>query len=205
MTRAKKPETVENPEGSFIGYARVSTAEQNLDMQIAALKKAGCVNIYDEKVSSAKAKRPKLALALKDLQPGDTFVVWRLDRLARNIGDLLKYLELIDKIGAKFLSLTEKFDTSTAAGRLMLHITAAFADFERQLTIERTHAGLQRAKERGQRLGAQRKITDKMIRAIRADLKLRGDKAMSVKKIAAKHGVSTSSIYALIPGGKLAL
>lgn len=186
-------------EGGLIGYARVSTSEQNLDMQTSALRKAGCVNVYEEKVSAAGSKRYQLALALKELRPGDTFVVWRLDRLARSIKDLSKKLEYLGEIEVKFRSLTEGFDTSTAAGRLQMHIIAAMAEFERDLTIERTQAGLRRARERGQVLGAKPKITPKQVEAIRADLVKR---ELSVKDVAAKHGIGTSTIYYLFKGGR---
>ena len=199
MAQAKKPKPVEKPTGDMIGYARVSTAEQNLDMQTAALEKAGCVTIYKEKVSAASSKRHQLALTMKDLQPGDTFVVWRLDRLARSIRDLFKKLEQIEAAGAKFRSLTENFDTSTAGGRLLLHVLAAMAEFERDLTIERTQAGLRRARERGQVLGAKPRVTPKMLAAIKADLKKRD---LSVSAVAKKHGIATSTIYFLIPGGR---
>lgn len=199
MKRSKKPELVEKPEGDLIGYARVSTSEQNLDMQIAALKKAGCVNWYAEKVSAASSKRHQLALALKELRPGDTFVVWRLDRLARSIRDLHKKLEQLEDAGCKFRSLTENFDTTTAGGRLLLNVLAAMAEFERDLTVERTQAGLRRARERGQILGAKPRISPKKFNAIVADLKKRD---LSVKEVAAKHGVATSTIYHLIPGGR---
>lgn len=187
------------PEGDLIGYARVSTSEQNLDMQTSALRKAGCANVYEEKVSAAGSKRYQLALAVKELRAGDTFVVWRLDRLARSIKDLFKKLEHFDELGVKFRSLTEGFDTSTAAGRLQMHIIAAMAEFERDLTIERTQAGLRRARERGQILGAKPKITPKQVAGIKADLMKR---EMSVKDVAAKHGVGTSTIYYLFKGGR---
>jgi DNA invertase Pin-like site-specific DNA recombinase len=199
MRGTKKPEVVDDEGAGLIGYARVSTAEQNLDMQIAALKKAGCINIYDETVSAASSKRHKLNLALKELRRGDTFVVWRLDRLARSIRDLFKKLEQIEEAGAKFRSLTENFDTTTAGGRLLLHVIAAMAEFERDLTIERTQAGLRRARERGEVLGAKPKISTKKFNAIVADLKKRD---LSVKDVAKKHGVATSTIYHLIPGGR---
>lgn len=199
MARTKKPEPVEKPGGDLIGYARVSTAEQNLDMQTAALEKAGCVNIYKEKVSAAGSKRYQLALALKELRPGDTFCVWRMDRLARSIRDLFDKLKYLDDQKVKFRSLTEGFDTATAAGRLQMHIIAAMAEFERDLTIERTQAGLRRARERGQILGAKPKISTKKFNAIVADLKRR---ELSVKDVAKKHGVATSTIYHLIPGGR---
>lgn len=187
------------PKGDLIGYARVSTSEQNLDMQTSALKKAGCTNVYEEKVSAAGSKRYQLALALKELRPGDTFVVWRLDRLARSIKDLFKKLEYFDGFKVKFRSLTEGFDTSTAAGRLQMHIIAAMAEFERDLTIERTQAGLRRARERGQVLGAKPKITPKQVAGIKADLMKR---ELSVADVAKKHGVGTSTIYYLFKGGR---
>lgn len=199
MKRAEKPKPVEKPPGDLIGYARVSTAEQNLDMQTAALRKAGCVNVYEEKVSAASSKRHQLALIMKELREGDTFVVWRLDRLARSIRDLFKKLEQIDKAGAKFRSLTENFDTTTAGGRLLLHVIAAMAEFERDLTVERTQAGLRRARERGQVLGAKPKVSPAKFKLIRADLAKR---ELSVKDVAKKHGIATSTIYYLFPGGR---
>lgn len=199
MERLKKPKPVEKPVGDLIGYARVSTAEQSLDMQTAALRKAGCVTIYEEKVSAASSKRHQLNLCLKELRPGDTFVVWRLDRLARSIRDLLVKLDQIGGAGAEFRSITENFDTTTAGGRLLLHVIAAMAEFERDLTVERTQAGLRRARERGQVLGAKPRVTPKMFAAIRADLKKR---ELSVKDVAKKHGIATSTIYFLFPGGR---
>lgn len=199
MAGIKKPKVVEKPKTGLIGYARVSTAEQNLDMQIAALEKVGCENIYSEHVSAASSKRYQLMLALKDLQPGETLVVWRMDRLARSIRDLFKKLQDLEDMGCKFRSLTENFDTTTAAGRLLLHVLAAMAEFERDLTVERTQAGLRRARERGQILGAKPKVNPKKFAAIKADLAKRD---LSVADVAKKHGIATSTIYYLFPGGR---
>lgn len=164
-----------SPEGQLIGYARVSTEEQNLDMQTVALERAGCSVIYSEKTSSGSKKRPELDNAIANLEPGDVFVVWRLDRLARSMLDLLRRVEQIEKAGAQFRSLTEGFDTTTISGRLLLHLLGAIAEFERQLTRERTVAGLARAKERGAQIGAKKKVTDKVLKRM-VDLSLQKQK-----------------------------
>lgn len=157
------PKTI--PKGELIGYARVSTADQSLALQIDALKKAGCFHIHEEPATSgAKKDRPKLDLAIKDLRPGDTLVVWRLDRLSRSIKDLYERLAQIEAAGAGFKSLTEAFDFTTATGRLILGMLAIMAEFERQLTIERTKAGMAALKERGVKLGTPKKL-DKRLQA----------------------------------------
>ena len=199
MVRKTAPKPVATEPPRLVGYARVSTAEQNLDMQETALRRAGCVNVYSEKVSAASSKRHKLALALKELREGDTLVVWKLDRLARSIRDLHKKLEEIQAAGASFRSLTESFDTSTAGGRMLMHVIAAMAEFERDLTIERTRAGMIRAQERGQRFGAKPRVTPEKLKAIIADLR---ERKLSVKDVAKKHGIATSTIYWLLPGGR---
>lgn len=207
MKRAKRlPVEFERPKGDLIGYARVSTKEQIMDMQIASLEKIGCINIYDEVVSaSGKAKRPKLDLAIKELRPGDTFVVWRLDRLARNVEEFYRRLRDIRGAGAEFKSLTENFDFSTAMGEFVLVVLAAVAQLERQLTVYRTKAGLVQARERGVRLGAKAKIDDAMKRRMRAKAKLDGDKKMTLKEIATSEGIALSSIFGVFPGGRKAI
>lgn len=153
------------PKGVLIGYARVSTADQSLTLQIDALKAAGCFNIHEEPATSgAKKLRPVLDMAIKDLRPGDTLVVWRLDRLSRSIKDLYERLAQIEAAGAGFRSLTEAFDFTTATGRLILGMLAIMAEFERQLTIERTKAGMASLRARGLELGAPKKL-DKKLRA----------------------------------------
>lgn len=200
------PVEFERPKGDLIGYARVSTKEQILDMQIAALEKIGCVNIYDEVVSaSGKAKRPKLDIAIKELRPGDTFVVWRLDRLARNVEEFYRRLRDIRGAGAEFKSLTENFDFSTAMGEFVLVVLAAVAQLERQLTVYRTKAGLAQARERGVRLGAKGRIDDAMKRRMRAKAKLDGDKKMTLQAIADSEGIALSSIFGIFPGGRKAI
>ena len=158
MNRITKPSlesAVAPPAGICVGYARVSTPDQRLDLQIDALKAAGVSpeHIYSETISGARQKRWQLDLAIKSLRPGDTFVVWRLDRIARNIRDLYQRIDDIAARGAKFRSLTESFDFTTATGKLILGFLGLMAEFERQLTIERTKAGMAALKERGVSVG----------------------------------------------------
>jgi len=155
---------------SDIGYARVSTKEQNLQLQLDALEKAGCArrDIYaDDGVSGKYASRPKLDACLEALQPGDTLNVWRLDRLGRSIQHLIQVINELKDRGIAFRSLTDGFDTSTASGELVFHIFAALAQFERSLIIERTMAGLQVAKDRGYIGGRQPKLSGEQIRTAR--------------------------------------
>ncbi len=153
-----KPELL--PNIRKIGYARVSTAEQNLQMQIDALLREGVHpdNLHVEKVSGVSARRPKLELALMDARAGDTFIVWKLDRLGRNVVDLYRKVEELAKNGVKFRSIMDQFDTDTAMGKAMFGMMAVFAQFERDQTIERTKRGLQAARERGYKPGAKRTI-----------------------------------------------
>ena len=165
MKKPSPPISAEPPKGELIGYARVSTADQVMDLQIDALQKAGCFHIHEEPATSgAKKVRPVLDMAIKDLRPGDTLVVWRLDRLSRSIKDLYSRLEAIEAAGAGFRSLTEAFDFTTATGRLILGILAIMAEFERQLTIERTKAGMAVLRDKGHMLGAPKKL-DARLRA----------------------------------------
>ncbi len=143
----------------MVGYARVSTEEQILDVQMNALTAAGCGNIYQEKVSGAAKKRPQLDLAIKDLQPGDTLVVWRLDQLARSVEEFHRRLAQIRAAGATFRSLTENFDFNTAMGEFVLIVLAAVAQLERQITVKRTEAGMAAARARGRQIGAPVKFT----------------------------------------------
>lgn len=192
----KKPEPA--PKGELIGYARVSTEDQRLDLQTDALKAVGCLNIYEEKKSGASQNRPQLDLAIKDLRPGDTLVVWRIDRLARTGTELYRRLGLIEQAGAGFRSLQENFDFTTATGRFVLGILGLVAEMERQLTIDRTKAGMAALKARGKPVGRERKVTDKMKDQIRA-LVLKG---WQVKEIAAKFKIHPQSVYGNFKGGK---
>src|SRR6266702_2855198 len=138
-----------------IGYARVSTDEQTLDLQLDALHKAGCDTdkTYTDKISSRKADRPGLKQALDQLRAGDTLVVWRLDRLGRSLQELINLVNGIHATGAGFKSLTENMDTTTPGGKLVFHFFAALAEFERDIIRERTRAGLQAARARGRKGG----------------------------------------------------
>jgi DNA invertase Pin-like site-specific DNA recombinase len=142
-----------------IGYARVSTLEQNLDLQLQALKKAGCKRIFKEKVSGAQRQRPEFRRLLEQIREGDILVVWKLDRLARSTRDLLETMETISEAGARFQSLSEPWvDTTTHAGKMIMTVFAGIAEFERDLIRERTAAGRQAAKSRGVRFGRPRSL-----------------------------------------------
>lgn len=143
----------------LIGYARVSTDEQSLDLQIDALERAGCERIFrDSGVSGALANRPALDRAIKCLQPGDTLVTWRLDRLGRSLSHLISAVSALEKMGVGFTSVTEAIDTRTASGRLLFHVMGALAEFERSLISERTKAGMAAARARGKVLGRPSKV-----------------------------------------------
>lgn len=142
-----------------VGYARVSTEEQKVDLQLNALKQAGCDQIFvDEGVSGAKADRVGLKKVLASLQPGDTLVVWRLDRLGRSLINLVSLMSELGSRGIEFYSLMENIDTTSAGGRLVFHLMAALAEFERSLISERTRAGMEAAKLRGIQVGRPRRI-----------------------------------------------
>src|SRR5215208_6622623 len=133
----------------FIGYARVSTDDQNLDLQRDALTKAGCEQIYTDQVSGTKAERKGLTDALSHLRSGDTLVVWRLDRLGRSLRHLIETVTNLHERGIGFKSVQESIDTTTSGGKLVFHIFGALAEFEREIIRERTQAGLQAARARG--------------------------------------------------------
>src|SRR5437588_4732371 len=135
-----------------IGYARISTGEQTLDLQRDALERAGCEKLFTDTASGAKTERPGLSKALEQLRSGDTLVVWRLDRLGRSLRHLIDTLLELDSHGVGFKSLTESIDTTTPGGKLIFHIFGALAEFERDLIRERTNAGMAAARARG-RLG----------------------------------------------------
>ncbi len=135
----------------LIGYARVSTQEQNLQLQLDALQAAGCGRVYTERASGAQRDRPELKAALDYAREGDTLVVWKLDRLARSLKQLIETVEGLEQLKVGFRSLTEAIDTTTAGGRLVFQIFGALAEFERQVIRERTMAGLTAARARGRR------------------------------------------------------
>ena len=144
----------------FIGYARVSTEEQETTVQEKALLDAGCEKIFLEKASGGRWDRPELHRLFDQLRQDDILVVWKLDRLSRSLRDVLLILEKIDQVGADFRSLTESVDTTSAAGRMMMHIVASFAEFERAMIQERTRAGLEEARRQGRIGGRSRKLQE---------------------------------------------
>ncbi|WP_018982187.1 recombinase family protein [Salinimonas chungwhensis] len=175
-----------------IGYARVSTDDQNLHLQRDALEKAGCQVIYEDKASGKNTERPELEVCLKALRSGDTLVVWRLDRLGRSLGDLVKLVTTLEEQKIGFESLQEKIETTSASGKLVFHVFAALAEFERNLISERTRAGLKAARARGRLGGRKPKLKQKDIREIKALLK---DPNIPVSDIAKRFGVSRTTIY----------
>lgn len=175
-----------------IGYARVSTDDQHLDLQRDALTEAGCRVIYEEAASGKNTERPELEQCRKALRAGDTFVVWRLDRLGRSLPDLVHIVADLEQRGIGFESLTEKIETSSAAGKLVFHVFAALAEFERGLIRERTRAGLTAARARGRAGGRKPKLDAKQIRHIKVLLR---DPNTSVADVARDYGVSRTTIY----------
>jgi DNA invertase Pin-like site-specific DNA recombinase len=184
--------------GERIGYARVSTDDQNLDLQFDALRKAGVKDeyIYADTASGKNADRPQLAACLKALRPGDTLVVWRLDRLGRNLPDLVRIVGELEQKGVAFESLTERIETGSAAGKLVFHVFAALAEFERNLIRERTKAGLAAARARGRQGGRRPKLTPAQVREIK---ELVDAKQLPIKRIAELYGVSRTTIYKVTP------
>lgn len=177
-----------------VGYARVSTMEQNLDLQITALQKAGCTRIYQEKISGIKRERPELSKLLEHLRPNDIVYVWKLDRLARSTQHLLELAEKIKSVDASFCSLSEPWaDTTSHAGKMIMTIFAGIAEFERDLIRERTGVGRAAAKVRGVRFGRPNKLNqDQKLLVKRLVLE---DK--SINEIAKILNVHKSTIYRL--------
>ena len=176
----------------LIGYARVSTFDQNPDLQKDALEKAGCEKIFTDTVSGTVPQRPALTKAKEILRKGDTLVVWRLDRLGRSLKDLIDWLNYLDTEGVALKSLQESIDTSTPTGKLVFHIFGALAEFERQLIVERTQAGLSAARARG-RLGGRPKTLDTDKKQVVIDLY--NERKLPVKKICEMMGISKPTLY----------
>lgn len=176
----------------LVGYARVSTEDQKLEIQLQTLKQAGCKRIFQEKVSGAHRQRPELAKMLEQLRDGDTVIVWKLDRLARSTRDLLEISDVIGQAGAGLKSLSEPWaDTTTPAGRMVLTVFAGLAEFERELIRERTGTGRIAAMKRGVRFGRPAKLdTAKTALAVRLIAEGR-----SAKEVASTFGVHRATIY----------
>lgn len=176
------PQGIASPDGVKIGYARVSTDDQKMDLQIDALKRDGvdADRIFQETISGASRKRPEFENVKRALRPGDTLVVWKLDRVGRRIVEVLTFIESLDRAKIGFRSLTEAIDTGTAAGRLMMHMIAAFAEFERGMTVERTKAGMKARAARGLPVGAPRRIDLEKVDALLRDGKTIADVARHI-------------------------
>jgi DNA invertase Pin-like site-specific DNA recombinase len=175
-----------------IGYARVSTEDQHLDLQHDALRAAGCYTIYEEKISGKSKDRPELHNCLKALRAGDTLVVWRLDRLGRSLKDLIDIVASLEKNNINFVSITEKVETNSAAGKLIFHLFGALSEFERQLIRERTKAGIAAARARGRKGGRRPSLDQGKIKEIKA---LMADPTIKVSVIAKRYGVSRATLY----------
>jgi DNA invertase Pin-like site-specific DNA recombinase len=186
-----------------IGYARVSTLEQNPDLQHDALKKAGCEKIFTDHASGAKAARPALVEALKYTRSEDSLVVWRLDRLGRSLKHLIEVVEELENRKVGFLSLQEGINTTTSGGRLVFHLFGALAEFERNLIRERTRAGLSAARARGRMGGRKRKLKPAQIQTLR---KMYESRQHTVKEICEVMGISRATLYVYLKdkgaGGK---
>jgi DNA invertase Pin-like site-specific DNA recombinase len=193
VTAGDKPKEVPVVPPRLIGYARVSTDDQSLDLQLDALRRAGVEphNTHTEKCSGVAKRRPGLEDAANDARAGDTLVTWKLDRVGRNLLDLLQFINTLEARGVKFRSLTEGIDTATISGRLLLQVLGALAQFERDLIVERTRAGTKARRERGGTFGPARKLTNaqhhKMIELHKS--------GWSLEKIGKKFGVHKMTAY----------
>ena len=185
----------------LIGYARVSTQDQTPLLQVDALEAVGCERIFTEQASGAQRDRPQLKAALDYMRDGagDVLVVWRLDRLARSLGQLIETVEALERRRIGFRSLTEAIDTTSAGGRLIFHLFGAMAEFERGLIRERTKAGLAAARARGRVGGRPPALAEADLVVARALLRERG---ISVEAVARRLGVAPSTLYRHLPGGR---
>ncbi len=184
-----------NGSGISIGYARVSTQDQNLALQRDALSKAGCARVFEDTASGARSDRSGLADALSHLRRGDTLVVWKLDRLGRSLKNLIEVTQGLENRGVGLRSLQEQIDTTTPGGKLVFHVFGALAEFERDLVQERTNAGLTAARARGRVGGRKPVLTGKKAETA---LALYHSRAMPVSEICQILGVSRTSIYRLV-------
>ena len=183
----------------LIGYARVSTQDQDHALQLDALRAAGCERVFEETASGGKLDRPELDAALAYMRKGDTLVVWRLDRLARSLKQLIETIDDLDQREIGFRSLTEAIDTTTAGGRLIFHIFGSLAEFERALIRERTSAGLAAARARGRLDGRPPALSEQDLAQAKALLR---DPAFTARDVAKRFGVAVSTLYRHLPGGR---
>jgi DNA invertase Pin-like site-specific DNA recombinase len=179
----------------LIGYARVSTQDQNLELQLDALTKAGCQKVFEDTISGTRADRPGLGKALDMLREGDTLVVWKLDRLGRSVKQLVELVSALHKQNVQFKSLTDSIDTCTPSGRFFFHVMASLAEMERDLIVERTRAGLDVARQLGRKGGRKPKMTDSKIESAKKLLA----SGVPPKDVAKNLGVSVPTLYRWIP------
>lgn len=179
----------------LIGYARVSTGDQNLDLQKNALVRAECEQIFEDTASGKNSRRPGLRRAIRRLKPGDSLVVWKLDRLGRSVRDLITLVSELQDKGIHFRSLTDSIDTSTPAGRFFFHVMSALAEMERELIVERTRAGLAAAREQGRVGGRRRVMTEDVVERCRRML----ENGATRQQIADVTGVGVKTIYKYFP------
>lgn len=184
----------------IIGYARVSTTDQDTALQIDALNGASCERIYQESRSGASKERPELIRCLDAMRSGDTMVVWRLDRLGRSLKDLVEIVSELENKGVGFRSLNESIDTTTAGGKLIFHVFAALAEFERSLIQERTKAGLKAARARGRKGGRPKALSQDQLRKATAMLL---DPKMTKTEVAKHFGVSRVTLHKALEELKL--
>jgi len=175
-----------------IGYARVSTDDQNLELQLDALNQAGCMRIFQDVTSGIKTERKGLSAALDFLRPGDVLIVWKLDRLGRSLKHLIELVTKLEENDVGFCSLQESIDTTTNNGKLFFHLFGALAEFERGIIQERTKAGLKAAKARGKLGGRPRKMDKEKILMASA---LMQDDSIPVKEVCKRLGVSKATLY----------
>ena len=183
----------------IIGYARVSTQDQNLEMQIEALNKAGCERIFEDKISGSKVDRPGLNNMLSILRAWDAVIVWKLDRLGRSVKDLIEFVGNLEREKIQFKSLTDSIDTSTPTGRFFFHVMASFAQMERELTLERVYAGLANAREQGRVGGRPRSMTVSKLSSAQRLL----DSGSSHAEVAEDLGLSLATLYRWIPADRV--
>ena len=179
----------------LIGYARVSTHDQNLELQRDALTMAGCPKVFEDKVSGTRADRPGLAKALEMLRDGDTLVVWKLDRLGRSVKQLVDLVGELQKQRVQFRSLTDSIDTGTPSGRFFFHVMASLAEMERELVVERTRAGLEVARLLGRKGGRKPKMTESKVESAKKLLAT----GVPPRDVAKNLGVSVPTLYRWVP------
>lgn len=178
-----------------IGYARVSTQDQNLSLQLDALNAAGCDKLFQEKASGAKADRPELQKLLEHVREGDAIVIWKLDRLGRTLPHLIELVNSLKDRGIGLISLNDPIDTTTAQGRFTFSIFASLAEFEREIIRERTRAGLASARRRGKKLGRKEGLSEEAERTALAAESLYRENKYSVQEIAKRLSISKTTLY----------